>query len=225
MEQIENKEQNVLGTGFKWKDLYYDYDKEKSKFEGLQYILVGNPKQFFTYMGKVFCVRECSASCPYFQNGCEMEEEKTLVERSLTPHPRRGIGIEDTPFLLLRWKKDEEGKPYTWNSVPMKLWDNPYSDIADYEYNVHFVFRDRKCPIWTIKGQLRFYGTREEFENSAYAEWMEYYSEYTPAHSIACADFSAIEPRITTLVTKEEEYLKTFEGSEKDVAREVRFED
>ena len=91
------------------------------------------------------------------------------------------------------------------------------------ERNLHFLLSDRKKPLRVLKGQYRFYGTKEQFEANELSKYFTIYDDYVPSHHIVAIDYSAQEPRVNAIVTREPSWLRSFEGSPKAITREIRY--
>lgn len=194
-----------------------DRDKNPHPFADLYPALLGpaGAEQFIVDQGEVVCIRPTCDGCP-FKDGCEFEE--VSIPTSAIPHSRRGIGFEDRPFLALRFKDG-----HSFETLPVELWDNPYADKAyAHEANLHWAYTDPNSAIFhTLKGHLRYYGTEAEFAASPYAEYLTVFRPWEPQHHIVSQDYSAIEPRISTLVTREPQWLKVFQGEAKAIFKEI----
>lgn len=177
-------------------------------------------KHFITFQGEIHCIRETCEGCSFLGNGCESEEVE--IQQSIIPHSRRGVGFEERPFLILLFK---EG--HSFSTLPQELWDNPLADRAyAHEGNLHWALTDPKtAKFHTLKQQLRYYGTREEFSTTPYAEFLEIFDEYVPQHRIVSLDYSAIEPRVSTLVSREPEWIKVFAGEPKVISKQIALVD
>jgi len=188
-------------------------------FEDQRPYLIGSPRQFYANQGDIFCLRATCDDCPHFNDGCEHEEEKIQVD--IIPHARRGIGTELIPFLILRLKKDLN---FTVD-VPEDLWNHDRDPFSLDERNLHFLLSDQKHKFRVMKGQFRYYGSKEEFDASPYAEYFDYWDEFIPQHYVVAIDYSAIEPRVTTLASREPLYVEVFKGVPRPVVREVEIDD
>ncbi len=188
-------------------------------FKELEPYLVGNPKQFIIYQGEYYCIRKECNDCPYFNKDCEFEEESIQV--GAIEHPRRGIAFEKRNFLILRLK---EGLNFEID-VPKELWDSPYSNLCLNEINVHYILSDSKLKFKVMKGQFRYYGTKEEFESSEYEKYFIVFNEYKPKHLIMAMDLSAIEPRVSTIASREPKWIEIFKGTSKVVVKEIELKE
>lgn len=187
-------------------------------FQSMEVVLVGTPRQFLIHNGEYFCVKaSCDSECPYFNKGCTFEEE--LLDNNLVPNSRRGFGVEERPFLVLRFK---EG--LTIQDIPKELWTNEHDDLNMNPYNLHFVTTDVKETFRILKGQIRYYATPEEFNQTEYAKYLDIFSEYEPVHHMFALDYSAVEPKVSTMVCREPEWLKIFKGLPKNIVNEVDVE-
>ena len=191
------------------------YEGEKINFEKLRPFLVGNPKQFIVCQGETYCLRKECEGCPYI-GGCEFKEESIQVNP--IEHPRRGIAFEKKSFLVLRLKKDLDFE----KDVPKKLWDSEYSHLALDEINIHYILADQKSKFRVLKGQFRYYGSQEEFNASEYANYFTIFNSYEPKHYIMAMDLSAIEPRVSTIASREPLWIEIFKGKPKVVAKEIK---
>ncbi len=195
----------------------------KAKFKHLEAVLVGTPKQFLLQGGEYFCVRESCEECPH-KDTCDNVEEE--VQNSLIPSSRRGVGFENKPFLVLllkegmKFESPVEGEDNSCR-VPVELWNTPYDPLSLDERNLHFILSDLKHKFRVMKGQIRFYGTKEEFDASEYSKYFKIYSDYTPSQHIVALDFSAIEPRGSAIALKEPAWIKLFEGEPKVVLKQI----
>lgn len=187
-------------------------------FESLRSFLIGTPKQFITYQGNIYCLRKECEGCSHIGN-CEFEEEKIQVDPIL--HPRRGIAFENRSFLILRLKEGLNFK----EDVPNELWDSKYSDLALNEVNSHYVLADQKCVFRVLKGHFRYYGTREEFEQSEYNKYFDVFNEYDPTHYVMAMDLASIEPRVSTIASREPCWIEIFKGVPKVVAKEIELKE
>jgi hypothetical protein len=193
-------------------------EPDEVTFESLYPALVGPEgyKQFIVHQNELYCIRLTCTDCPFFNKGCEHVESKLPV--AVVPHARRGVGFEERAFLILKFKPGQ-----SFETLPKELWDNPCADKAyAHEANLHWAMTDPdKATFHTIKGQIRYYGTAEEFLESPYAEFLFVFRTYTPEHNIASLDYSAIEPRLSTLCSREPEWIKVFKGTPKPIYREI----
>lgn len=201
--------------GFEY--LEVGFKPDEPTFEELYPSLLGpaDAEQFIVNQGELYCIRPSCDGCP-FAGKCEFVEEE--LPMAAVPHPRRGIGFEEKTFQILRFM---EG--HSFETLPKELWDNPYADKAyAHEANLHWAYTEPKtATLHTLKGQVRFYGTAIDFYKSAYAEYFEIADTYEPIHHPVSLDYSAIEPRVSTLVSREPEWLKTFQGVPKAIFKEV----
>ena len=196
----------------------------EESFRNLEPFLIGTPRQFYVDQNAVYCVRThidkeqhpCTG-CPYKDNGCELAADKIKIQVDPVPHSRRGIGIEERAFVILAFKPE-----HSFDTLPRDLWDQPYADKALDEANLHWALTDPdSAKFHTLKGQLRYYGTPDEFAASPYAEYFDVLDYFDPVHRIASLDFSAIEPRVSTIVSREPEWMKVFQGAPKVISRQV----
>ncbi len=194
------------------------FEGEKVNFSKLRPFLIGNPKQFIVYQGEVFCLRKECDGCPYLE-GCEFDEEPIQVDP--IEHPRRGLAFEIRPFLILRLK---EGLDFE-KDVPKCLWDSEWSHLALDEINLHYLLADQKAIFRVLKGQFRYYGSSEEFEASKYSNYFTIFDSYEPEHYIMAMDLSAIEPRVSTIASREPLWIEIFRGKPKVVAKEIKLKD
>ena len=200
----------------------------KKKFQHLQSFLTGSPQQFLVLQGHTYCVREGCEDCPYLGKGCQSEAEN--ISSALIPPVRRAVGVEETPFLVLRLG---DGKEFRYpdkdevnpDLVPMSLWNTCRDPHSLDERNLHFVTSDLKHRFRVMKGQFRYYGTRTEFEGSEYAKYFVVYDEYLPQHHVVAFDFSAIEPKFSTIASRCESWVKVFNGTSKVIVREISLSD
>lgn len=204
--------------------------KINKDFKDLEDFLVGEPKQFLIEDGSVFCVREAEEEggdpcqdCPYNQE-CEFTESFTQL--NLIPQSRRGIGFEEESFLILRFKDQYK----SMEDVPEELWDTPFSNLAENEYNIHFILKktylsNPDSKLWVIKGHYRYYGGLEEFENDPLSEYFQIFDQYIPQHKLVAFDYSAIEPRVTTILSQEPLWMDVFEADPQPVAYEVNLDE
>ncbi|HEC66807.1 MAG TPA: hypothetical protein ENI23_16150, partial [bacterium] len=176
----------------------------------------GEHQHFLVEQGKYYCIRKTCDGCT-LQPGCEFIEEK--IQISPIPHARRGIGLEEISFLILRLK---EG--VSIEDVPVVLWNNPFPRQALNPKNNHFLLSPLDEVFRIVKDQMRFYGSDISFNVSPYAEYFEIWDEYIPNHHLMAVDFSAIEPRISTLVSREPEWIKVFVGKPKVISKKIKFE-
>jgi hypothetical protein len=183
-------------------------------FEELKFFLIGNPKQFITYQGELFCLRKSCDGCPHVGT-CEFEEGE--LQAGYLEHPRRGIAFENKPFLVLILK---EGLRFE-KDVPKDLWDSEYSNLSLNESNNHYILANQKSKFRVLKGHFRYYDTVEEFEKSEYNKYFKVFDRYEPTHYLMAMDLSAIEPRVSTIVSREPEWIKIFQGTPKVVAKEI----
>lgn len=181
--------------------------------------LMGNPKQFFIEQGAIYCVRASCDSCPHNNDGCSFVEEK--IQTNVVPHARRGIGAEETSFLVLLLKEGLDFK----KDVPEDLWNHSLDNYSLSPNNLHYLLSDLQKSFRVIKGQIRFYGTEEEFNNSLYCKYFDLFSEYIPKHNIVAMDLSAIEPRVSTIASREPHYMEVFKGNPKPIVREVEIKE
>jgi len=186
-------------------------------FENLEPYLIGTPRQFYVDQGKVYCLRKSCEDCS-IKDECEIDSEQIQVNP--IPHPRRAIGYEESSFLILLFK---DGCSHT--DLPSELWDNPYSDKSMYEANLHFILTNPKSKLRVLKGQIRYYGSIEEFEDSPYSEYFDTFDEYSPQHKVVALDYAAVEPRMSTICSKEPLWIEIFKGTPKPVVKEVEFSD
>ena len=191
--------------------------------------LVGEPKQFIVDGGDYLCIRDGCEGCPYQGQGCESEPRETIP--LVNPSSRRAVGFEQTPFLVLKLKSgfifatpdpgDLEDEGLMARYVPQRLWNTIADPMSLDERNLHFVLSDLNHCFRVMKGQYRFYGTQEQFEASEYANYFRVYGEYHRQHAVVALDFSAIEPRVSSLASRTAAWLRVFEGEPKEVVREV----
>lgn len=193
---------------------YFD-EKDLKKLEPY---LIGEPKQFLVYQGETYCVRESCDGCPHVES-CEYEEEK--IQTSPIEHPRRGIAFENRSFLILRLKT---GFNFI-EDVPMRLWDSEHAHHCLDEKNLHFLLANQKAKFRVLKGQFRYYGTKEEFEQSEYVKYFIIFNEYVPQHYVMAMDLSSIEPRVSTIASREPEWIKIFQGKPKVIAKEIKLKE
>lgn len=184
-------------------------------FENLDPYLIGTPRQFYIDQGEVYCLRKVCQDCPYLDQGCEIEKEDQIQSDPI-PHPRRAIGYEEDSFLILRFKEGQ-----SFETLPKELWDNPYLDKSLYESNLHFILTDPKSIFKVIKGQIRYCGDKQSFEDSPYSEFFDIFDEYIPQHKIAALDYSSIEPKCSTIVANEPAWIEIFKGIPKIVVKEI----
>lgn len=199
-------------------DKKYKVILSPKELKKLEPFLIGTPKQFITYQGDNYCVREECEGCPHIAN-CEFEIDK--IQSSPVLHPRRGIAFENRSFLILLLKKDLDFE----KDVPRKLWDSEYSNFALDERNVHYILANQRAVFRVLKGQFRYYGTKEEFAQSEYFKYFDIFNEYVPKHYVMAMDLSSIEPRVSTIASREPEWIKIFKGKPKVVAKEIKLEE
>jgi len=169
-------------------------------------------EQFYSDKGDIYCLRESCEGCPLNNGKCEFIESE--MELSPNPNTRRALAVEDKAFLILKNTKPIKEIEYLTYNERMSM----------YESNLHWVLEPIK-QLRILKGQIRFYGTQEEFNQSKYVNDFKVIKEYIPKYRLYSLDYSAIEPRLATIVTREPEWLKVFEGELKVVARQVAIED
>lgn len=185
----------------------------KKEMKKLEMFLVGTPRQFYVEQGETFCVRDGCNGCPYVGE-CEFEEAE--VQKDPSPHARRGVGYEERSFLVLAFKPGVKV-----SDISEELIDPLYLKNGLVECEIYYFLMDQKDLFRVFKGQIRYFGTKEEFQITPYAEFFEVVGGYDPIHGIVSFDFSAIEPRVLTLASREPEYLKVFRGSLKEYARQI----
>lgn len=190
-------------------------------FEEFKPFLMGYPRQFFWNLGKVVCIRdkqsdeeatECD-SCPH-RDKCK--HSKAQIWAHAIHHARRMSGLEEYHFLVLRFK---EG--YSYDNFPENLWNQKYDRKCLSELNNHFLLNDTKKPYRVLKGQIRYYGTKEEFEQSEYFRYFDIITEFEPEHYLLANDVKAQEPLFSTVVTRTPSWIECFDGSPKVVGRLV----
>ena len=192
--------------------------KIDKNFKGIEAVLIGTPRQFVIHNGEHYCVRStCDSECPYFNQGCTFDEEE--LDTNLIPNSRRGFGIEERHFLVLLFKDGQ-----SIHTLPKELWTNENDDLSMNPYNLHYITTDTKETFRILKGQIRYYDSLENFQSSKYAEYLEVFSEYDPSHYLFALDYSAVEPKVSTMVCREPEWLKIFKGSPKNIVNEVSIE-
>lgn len=197
----------------------------KEKFKHLSAFLVGNPAQFLLASGSFYCVREGCEECPYHNKGCSFVEEK--ISSAMIPPARRAIGLEEKSFLVLRllpgkeFRQPSPEETESPNLVPQSLWNNPLDHFSLDERNLHFITANLSKKFRVLKGQFRYYGSREEFQESPYAEYFSVFNEYAPQHHVVAFDFSAVEPRGSAIASREEHWLSIYRGTPKVIVREV----
>lgn len=221
VKSVVKKKQSVFCVGFCCGGIFMGIVVEGvpllEKFEEFFPILLGEGegRHFLVEQGDLVCIRDGCDGCQY-REGCESEVGEVQV--SLIPNSRRGIGFEERGFLVLGFRGG-----LGFGDLPRELWDGEYSDKSfKSESNLHYVcVEPRFAKFHVLKGQMRFYGDRGEFEGSGYAEYLEVVGEYVPSHGIYSMDYSAIEPRVSTVVSREPEWIKVFVGEPKIIYREV----
>ena len=176
----------------------------------------GEHHHFYINQNAVYCLR---ATC----EGCSLQEDCEFVEDTLEanplPHPRRGIGMEDTSFLVLVPTGDvDETLQFCEDALGI-----PEARLAWDEGNVHFFLQEPEPTggLYIFKGQFRFYGSREEFEVKPWAVMFDVVDSFEPSHRPLSMDFASIEPRVLTLICKEPNWVKAFKGQVKAIYREV----
>lgn len=196
--------------------------KIKSKFEEFKPFLIGYPRQFIKNLGKLICVRDkqndgesspCD-SCPHKE---KCKPSKTKIYNSPIHHARRMAGMEETPFYILKFN---EG--FSYENFPESLWNQKYDPKCLNDLNNHFLLNDNSKPYRVIKGQIRWYGTEQEFRESEYVKYLHIFSHYEPLHYQIANDVKSQEPLFSTIVTRCKPWVQTFEGTPKAVARLVK---
>ena len=191
-------------------------------FESLIPFLIGDPphQHFFLDQNELYCVRYSCGGCSLVDS-CEFKD-KELLSKSPITHPRRGVGPEDVSFLVLRPKGDlEETLDYC-----EKVLGIPYAVLAYDESNVHSFLQDPDPEgLWIGKEQFRYFGTEDQFNNEEYSKIFSVVDSYDPSHRFMSMDFSAIEPRVSTLASMEPLWVQVFKGSPQIVYKEVDLRD
>lgn len=198
-------------------------------WDEFKYVLVGpeEHRHFIVKGNRLICVKgvteeggetPCS-DCPM---SLDCEQRETEFERNVIPSPRRAIGFESQSFLTLKPKVND-----VWDKLAElgEDWVPQYIEYAKHPANRHWALDD-----WDNAGQFRmhtniprFYGTVEEFEAHPCSKWFDVFMPYAMNHVIHSLDYSAIEPRISTISSKEPEWVKVFDGKPKVIFREVEF--
>lgn len=180
------------------------------KFKNLEPFTFGpeNHKQFYKHQGKIYCLRKSCDLCK-FKDTCKFTKDKLEIDSN--PNVRRALAIENESFLILRPNVDIK-------DIPILTEDQR---LAYYPYNLHFIKQSKKDKLFIIKGQVRYYGSLNDFNNSEYIKYFTYVKSYNPNSCIFSLDYSAIEPRLATLVIREPKWLEVFKGSQKIVAKEI----
>ena len=155
----------------------------KKEFEKLEPFTFGpsDHKQFYKNQGQIVCLRESCEGCKYLNNECSFK--KKLIDSEYIPNVRRAMGIEDESFLILK------------NKIPIEEISYLTEDqkLSHYPSNLHFLFQDyKKDPLYIFKGQIRYYGSLEEFNKSKYLNEFEFIKEYNPHLKLFSLDYSAI---------------------------------
>lgn len=176
-------------------------------------------KHFIRQQGKLLCVRDGCEGCQ-LSEGCEFKEIE--VQTYPLPHARRGLGLEEESFLVLKILPE-----VTFEDLPEGMCEYPKEALD--ERNLHFLMHPWGTKdLVPFKGQWRLYNhTQEDFNNSPYSAYFEVYVPYTPIHRPFSMDLSAIEPRTTTFAPLSvnmpviSKWNKIFEGEPKVIFREV----
>jgi len=165
-------------------------------------------KQFYKQQGEIFCLRKACDGCKYKEE-CSFKEKKLEVEP--IPNVRRALAVENIGFLLLKPNLDPKDIPVLTKDQLMSF----------YHSNLHFVLQKHGKGLFVIKGQARYYGSIEEFNSSEYSKYFSIIKIYKPKQRLYSLDYSAIEPRLAALVTREPKWKQVFAGSPKIIAKEV----
>lgn len=152
----------------------------------------GDSKHFIIQNGSLLCVRKTCEGCQYLGE-CESEETKAYIDP--IPPARRGLGLEEGTWLQLYLKPDKSIK-----DVPEELLQGAREESMD-ECNNHWMLQDWRTTSFKIfKGGIRLYGVSpEDFEQTPYAEFFGVVGNYVPKSRPVSLDFSAVEPRCSTL--------------------------
>ena len=196
--------------------------KIKDKFSDFIPFLIGNPRQFIWDKGKVICLRDKQTpeektpcdSCPH-NTSCK--HTKTKIYNAPIPHARRMTGMEETPFFILKFNQG-----HSYDTLPDYLWNQKYDKECFNYCNNHFLYNDNTKPYRVIKGQIRWYGTEQEFLQSEYSNYFHILSHYEPLHYQIANDVKSQEPLFSTIVTRCKPWVESFEGTPKPVARLVK---
>lgn len=183
-------------------------------FENLETYVFGpdsDHKQFYKNQGEIYCLRVSCDGCR-FNSSCEFKESSLEVDPN--PNVRRSMGIENQSFLVL-------DPIVEINEIPL----DRNQKLSVYQSNLHFLVQDPNAKFQVVKGQFRFYGSTEDFIESSWSSYFSVVKEYMPKHKLYTFDYSAIEPRLATLVTREPKWISVFAGVEKIVAKQVEIED
>lgn len=192
-------------------------------FRDLEPFLIGTPRHFYVDSNNLYCFRThvdrnqhpCTG-CPYREAGCEVSQTRDFVQLDPVPHSRRGVGLEEREFLVLDFLPDQ-----SFSTLPQEI-SNLYAEKSLDEANLHWALTDPDSAILhVLKGQIRFYGGENDFSKSPYPQYFKIVDHYLPQHRIVSLDFSAIEPRVSTLVTKQPNWIEVFAGSPKVISREI----
>lgn len=185
-------------------------------------------EHFIIQANNLVCVRNTAAkdypttkcdTCPLQREGCTSKPYK--IERNIIPSPRRGIGVEPYEFIVLTpqrstWFEDIQTTPN------LKYRHTRFAYLSHDPSNNHYALDDFDSQkLQVLKGQHRFYGTREELQDSGLLDHYDVWTEYKPQHIFHSLDFSAIEPRVFTSLSQEPQYLEVFDGKPKVVYRKI----
>lgn len=152
----------------------------------------GDSKHFIIQNGELLCVRKSCEGCQYSAE-CEFEEAKAYIDP--IPPARRGVGLEETPFLQLYLKP-----AVSLEEIPEELLQGAREESLE-ECNNHWMLQDWRATSFKIfKGGIRLYGvSKTEFEHTPYAQYFGLIGGFEPASRPVSLDFSAVEPRCSTL--------------------------
>lgn len=165
-------------------------------------------KQFYKHQDNVYCLRKTCDDCK-FSSVCTFKTDKLEVDPS--PNVRRALAVEPLDFLIL-----EPIKPI--EQIDILTLDQK---LSLYPSNLHFVKHSPKDIFYIIKGQIRYYESEEHFKSSKYSQYFTIVKKYKPKHRLFSLDYSAIEPRLVTLVIREPSWIEVFSGQDKIVAKEI----
>lgn len=195
-------------------------------------VIIGPPnhEHFILQLNELICVRNTNGQvqdkcvgCALKQQGCEIAPAQ--LERNILPSARRGVGLEPRPFIVLK-PKSQNWFSEIQSDEACKIKHFDYADLSEDPSNNHYLLNDFDSQtLQVIKGQHRFYGSRAELDESGLLSHYDIWDIYVPLHIYHSLDFSAIEPRVATILSKEPLWVEVFNGVPKVAFRQISFKE